>query len=80
MASLGDQFLPPANIGRVDEEMIPPELAIPGSPRIKENEGELRTKEFRISNHTVEIEPASSPKLGEELPKANCEPLGISNV
>ncbi|GFW19530.1 hypothetical protein TNCV_1604221 [Trichonephila clavipes] len=25
MACLGDQFLPPTNLGRVDEEMVPPE-------------------------------------------------------
>ncbi|GFW60926.1 putative DD41D transposase [Trichonephila clavipes] len=33
----------------------------------------IRTEEFRISNHTVEIEQASLPKLAAELPRANCK-------
>ncbi|GFX48735.1 hypothetical protein TNCV_408421 [Trichonephila clavipes] len=38
--------------------------------KINENEGGLRIEEFRVSNSTVEIEPASSHKLGVELPKS----------
>ncbi|GFX07611.1 hypothetical protein TNCV_4158811 [Trichonephila clavipes] len=29
MASLGDQFLPPTNLGHVDEEMVPPGVGVP---------------------------------------------------
>ncbi|GFV48173.1 hypothetical protein TNCV_3554521 [Trichonephila clavipes] len=40
----------------------------------------IRIEEFRISNRTGEVKPASSPKLGLELTKVNCGPFGISNV
>ncbi|GFX15427.1 hypothetical protein TNCV_3303561 [Trichonephila clavipes] len=43
-------------------------LELPGSPQINENEGGLRTEKVRVNDSTVEIELASSHKLGEELP------------
>ncbi|GFY35112.1 hypothetical protein TNCV_5044871 [Trichonephila clavipes] len=45
-------------------------LELPESPRMNENEGGLKIAEFRVSNSTVEIESASSYKLGVKLPKS----------
>ncbi|GFS96737.1 hypothetical protein TNCV_4754281 [Trichonephila clavipes] len=41
-------------------------LELPGSSRINENEGGLRTEKLRVSDSTMEIELASSNKLGVE--------------
>ncbi|GFS83395.1 hypothetical protein TNCV_601141 [Trichonephila clavipes] len=64
-------------------------LESPGSPRINEDEGGLMTKEFLISDSTLEIEQASSHKLGVELRNrenflyrnlVNCGHFDTSNV
>ncbi|GFU34599.1 hypothetical protein TNCV_1993281 [Trichonephila clavipes] len=44
--------------------------AIPGSSRINESEDGLKTEKCRVSNSTVDIEPASSHKLCVELQKS----------
>ncbi|GFX68175.1 hypothetical protein TNCV_4439981 [Trichonephila clavipes] len=45
-------------------------LELPGSPRINENEGGLRTKKLRVNDKMVEIEQGSSHKLDVELPNS----------